>query len=132
MKFAIVVLTGLALVGSSWVMLQKSHAKEGDGPLLRHVVLFTFTEDATEDQINKIVEGFRKLPEQIEGIADFEWGTNNSPEGLTKGHTHCFLVTFKTEEARDAYLPHPAHQAFVTELKKILDDVTVIDYWVKE
>ncbi|MDO1502682.1 Dabb family protein [Winogradskyella maritima] len=37
----------------------------------------------------------------------YEWGTNNSPEGLDKGFTHAFFLTFKSEEDRAIYLPHP-------------------------
>lgn len=98
--------------------------------LLRHVVLFTFKPDATEAQVAEIVREFGQLPKKIKEIHDYEWGTNNSPEGLNKGHTHCFLVTFKTEADRDAYLPHPAHKDFVAKLKPLLQDVTVVDYWV--
>jgi hypothetical protein len=37
-------------------------------------------------------------------------------------------VTFKNEEARKVYLPHPEHMAFVSILKPILEDVFVIDF----
>lgn len=99
--------------------------------LLRHVVLFQFQEEATPEQVQEIVEAFGRLPSQIDAIHAYEWGTDVSPEGLSKGFTHCFLVTFKTEQARDEYLPHPAHQAFVAKLRPILKDVTVVDYWTR-
>jgi hypothetical protein len=52
-----------------------------------------------------------------------------SPEGRQGGHTHAFLVTFETAADRDAYLPHPARQAFLTHvLKPHLEKVTVVDY----
>lgn len=103
--------------------------KNKEQRLLRHVVLFTFNDDATEQQVDEIVKAFGELPSKVKEIHGYEWGTNNSPEGLNKGHTHAFLVTFKSEADRDAYLPHPAHKEFVTKLKPILKDVTVIDYW---
>jgi hypothetical protein len=37
-------------------------------------------------------------------------------------------MTFIDASARDAYLPHEQHQAFVTRLKLCLEDVLVIDY----
>lgn len=98
---------------------------------LRHVVLFKFTESSTEDDIQQIEEAFATLPSQIDEIKDFEWGTNNSPEGLDKGFTHSFLVTFDSEEGRDIYLPHPAHQAFVDLVGPHVDDVMVVDYWAR-
>ena len=99
--------------------------------LLRHVVLFNFKDDASEEQVQTVEEAFAALPSRIPEIYDFEWGTNNSPEGLDKGHTHCFFVTFESEEDRAIYLPHPAHKEFVDIVGPILEDVTVVDYWIK-
>jgi len=108
-----------------------SAAKSEKSPqrLLRHVVMFKFKADATKEQIKEVETAFAALPQKIDVIHDFEWGTDNSPEMLSKGFTHCFLVTFKSEEARKAYLPHAAHQEFVTLVKPLVEDVMVIDYW---
>jgi hypothetical protein len=97
--------------------------------LLRHVVCFKFKAEATEEQIREVEDEFARLPSQIDSIVDFEWGTNNSPEDHAKGFTHCFIVTFRDEEGRTAYLPHEAHQAFVQIVGPIVEDVFVIDYW---
>ncbi len=99
--------------------------------LLRHVVLFKFKEGTAPEKIKEIEDAFAALPSKISEIAAYEWGTNNSPEGLNKGLTHCFFVTFNSEEGRAAYLPHPDHKAFVELLSPHLEDVTVVDYWTK-
>ncbi len=99
--------------------------------VLRHVVLFKFKEGTSIENIKKVEEVFSELPSKIPQIASYEWGLNNSPEGLEKGFTHCFLLTFKSEKDRAAYLPHPDHKAFGNVLKPHLDDVLVLDYWVK-
>ena len=97
----------------------------------RHVVCFKFKEDATPEQIKSIEKGFAALPSKIDTIKDFEWGTNVSPEDRAKGFTHCFVVTFADKAGLDVYIPHEAHQAFVKELKPILDDVFVFDFVAK-
>jgi hypothetical protein len=97
--------------------------------LLRHVVLFSFKSDSKPADIKKVEDAFRQLPQKIKEIKAFEWGTNNSPEGLAQGFTHCFLVSFASEKDREIYLPHPAHKAFVELLGPHLDKVLVIDYW---
>jgi hypothetical protein len=99
--------------------------------MLRHVVLFGWKAGADSAAIAKVVEGFKALPQQIKFIKQFEWGINNSPENLNQGLTHCFLVTFGSEQDRDAYLVHPAHKAFAATLQPVLDKVTVIDYWAQ-
>lgn len=96
---------------------------------LRHVVLFKFKDSATPDDIAKAKDAFVSLPNKIPEIKDFEWGINNSPEGLDKGFTHCFFLTFNSEEDRAIYLPHPDHKAFAALLGPILEDVLVLDYW---
>lgn len=98
---------------------------------LRHVVIFKFKESSTPADIKEVETAFGKLPSEIKEIKGYEWGLNNSPEGLNKGFTHCFFVTFDSEEARAIYLPHPAHKAFVDVLSPHLDDVLVIDYWTE-
>ncbi len=97
--------------------------------VLRHAVFFQFKESATPEDVQKIVDAFRELPAKIDVIADFQCGTNNSPEGLNDGLTHCFLLTFKDEAGRAAYLPHEAHQAFGALLGPHLEKAFVIDYW---
>jgi hypothetical protein len=41
-----------------------------------------------------------------------------------------YFITFTDAKARDAYLPHPAHQAFGKLLGSlgVLEDVFVVDY----
>ena len=109
---------------------QTMEAKEKKNRVLRHVVCFKFKDTAKASEVNAVVKAFAALESKIPVIKDFEMGTNNSPEGLDKGFTHCFVVTFTDEQGRKEYLPHPEHKKFVELLKPILDDVFVIDYWV--
>jgi hypothetical protein len=102
------------------------------GKMLRHVVLFKFTDNSSAADIKKVEDAFRALPSKIKEVKGFEWGTNNSPEGIAQGFTHCFFVSFASEKDRAAYLPHPAHAAFVEVLKPHLDKVLVIDYWAQQ
>jgi hypothetical protein len=96
---------------------------------LRHVVLFSFKDKATADQVNAVIADFGKLKGAIPGITAYEWGTNVSPEGLNDGFTHCFTLTFGSAEDRDAYIAHAAHQAFVATLGAVLERSLVLDYW---
>jgi hypothetical protein len=99
---------------------------------LRHVVLFKFKDTSTPADVERVVAAFRGLPAKIKEIAGFEWGTDVSPEGKAQGFTHCFLVTFKSEADRDAYLPHPAHKDFVGVVGPHVDKVCVVDFWAKD
>ena len=98
--------------------------------LLRHVVLFKFKDKTPEAEVQKLNKAFNALPKAISVIKDFEWGINKSPENFHQDFTHCYLVTFSSEEDRDTlYTPHPQHQAFVASLQPHLEKVFVVDYW---
>lgn len=123
-------LLGLFMAMTIFSFMGHAQDKKTNGEkLLRHVVLFKFTDNSSEWDVKKVEEAFRALPKRIKEIHSFEWGKNNSPENLNQGFTHCFFVSFKSEADREVYLPHPAHLAFVEVLKPHLDKVLVIDYW---
>lgn len=112
-------------------IIEEKIMEETPDSVLRHVVLFGFKESASQEDIDQVVAAFENLPNEIPEIKGFEWGTNNSPEGLNQGLTHAFTLTFYSEEDRAIYLPHPAHKAFGEVLGPHLDKVTVVDYWTK-
>lgn len=120
---------GILMASLMAIAATQMEASTVDEKVLRHVVMFQFKEGTSEKQIQTIVDAFRGLPGKIPEIRAFEYGVNNSPEGLADGLTHCFLVTFHSEKDRDAYLPHTAHKAFVDVLKPHLQKAVVLDYW---
>jgi hypothetical protein len=104
--------------------------------VLRHVVLFKFKEGTSPQDVKKVVDAFVALPSKIKEVARLEWGTDISPEKKSLGFTHCFLLTFRSEADRDAYLVHPAHKEFGSIVGPLLASapdhgVCVVDYWAK-
>ena len=96
--------------------------------IMRHIVLFKFKEDLEAAKVAEVVKEFGNLKNKIDTIIDYEAGTDVSPENLSQGFTHAFVVTFKNAADRDAYLPHPAHKEFVKFLNGKLDKVLVVDF----
>jgi hypothetical protein len=94
-------------------------------------VLFGFKPSASEAQVEELVTRFRALQGLVPGIDAFEWGANSSPEGLAQGHSHCFTLTFASDAARDGYLVHPDHLAFVNIAGPLLEKSLVVDYWAQ-
>lgn len=97
---------------------------------VRHIVVFKFKPDASDDQIRQVTQAFRELKTKIPGITAFEDGVNNSPEKKNLGFTHVYVLTFENVAARDAYLPHPEHKKFGQLLGKlgVVADAFVVDY----
>ena len=101
---------------------------------VRHVVVFKYRAGATPEQIRQVTQAFAALKDRIPGILAFEHGVNDSPEGLNQGFTHVHLLTFASPAARDAYLPHPEHQAFGRLLGAlgVVEGAFVVDYSPRE
>jgi len=93
--------------------------------------MYKFKDDVTPAQVQEVIDAFAGLPKRIPTIIGFEHGTNVSKEGKSEGFTHIFVVTFKNEADRDAYIAHPAHDAYVKVVRDRRDKVVVFDYWVE-
>ena len=102
-----------------------------DGPVF-HIVHFKFKADATPAQIASVEKDFAALKGKIDVVQTLEWGTDISPEKLSDGFTHCWVLTFKNEKDRDAYIAHPAHAAFVATLGTVLEKPLVVDFIPKK
>jgi len=79
-----------------------------------------------------VLAALRGLVGVIPGLDSFSGGANTSAEGLSRGFTHAFSMRFADAAARDAYLPHPAHErvkAFITaRLAPGGESVCVVDF----
>ncbi|MFN4142335.1 Dabb family protein [Aestuariivirga sp.] len=97
--------------------------------MIRHVVLCRFRKD---QDVAAIFKALTQLQDRIPGILAISSGADNSPEGLQKGFSHGFTVDFIDAAARDAYLPHPEHQAvgkmIVEALEGGLEGLAVLDW----
>ncbi len=49
---------------------------------------------------------------------------------MNDGFTHGFLITFDSEESRDAYLPHPIHEQAKDVVVPRLERAIVFDFVV--
>ena len=98
--------------------------------MIRHILLIQFKPETTPAQIAAVKAAFLGIPEKIDGVTDVEWGENDSPEGKNQGYTHCVFMTFRDEAGRQAYLPHPQHEALKAIFVPTLQNITVFDYTV--
>ena len=100
---------------------------------VKHVVLLRFKADTPASEIDGIFAALDGLREKIPGILDFSGGAYSSDEGLDRGYTHGFVMTFADAASRDAYLPHPDHEVVKGQILPHLDggiDGVVAFDWV--
>ncbi len=89
--------------------------------MIRHCALFRFKPDTGEERIGELLAGFVTLSEKVDGMKNVLVGPNVSDEGIDKGFAHGLIVDFPNEQARDAYLVHPAHLAHAEAVVACLD-----------
>lgn len=105
-------------------------------PRVKHAVFMRFRKDISPAQADEVFAAIAELKHQVPGIVDYSGGRGCSIEGLERGHTHAFVTTFESIAARDAYLPHPAHEVVKSKILAVLEGgvegVTVMDWEERE
>ena len=96
--------------------------------MIKHIVLFKIKDTVMEDQVQHVFSELAGLKDLIPGLLDFSGGPYSSPEGLNKEFTHGFIMTFKTAEDPDIYLPHPEHERVKELVIPCVDDVVAFDF----
>jgi hypothetical protein len=84
-------------------------------------VLLRFSAKTPARTVDEIFAGLDGLRRKIPGVLDFSGGAYKSNEGLNKGFTHGFVMTFADAAARDAYLTHPEHEAIKQKVLPLLE-----------
>ena len=133
MKYSTCILVFLTFLVVRMSDTHSSEAAQKDlnrGQLV-HMVSFKFKASAAAEEIAGVEKAFAGLEQKIPQILSFEWGLNNSPEGLNKDFTHGFVLTFHSAQDRDDYLIHPHHKTFGSLVGPLLEDVFVVDFWNK-
>ena len=97
---------------------------------IKHIALFKFRDGTTEEQIQKTFDELIELSENVPGIEDYVAGANNSPEGLNKGYTHGFVMTFTDAVARDKYISHHEHERVKAFVLPLIEEIVVFDFEV--
>ena len=81
--------------------------------MLRHVVLFTWTPEATQDQRRAVAAELRKLPGLIPELRGYDVGPD---AGINQGnHDFAVVADFADRAGYLAYRDHPAHRAVIDQ-----------------
>jgi hypothetical protein len=80
--------------------------------MFRHVVLFGWTQDATQAQQLTLADELRKLPGAVDSIRAYHVGPD---AGVNPGKNYDFAVVADFDDVHGylAYRDHPAHRAVV-------------------
>ncbi len=97
--------------------------------MIRHVVLFRFSETEKEECIRYAQKRLKKLAE-LDTITAMEMGVDI--EESPYSHFHLSVIcTFKSMEELDRYQQDPLHKQFAEWLKLVLKQRACDDYFTK-
>ena len=95
--------------------------------MIRHVVLFRWTADATAEQKQRAAAELSRLPALVPSLRDYRLGANL---GINPG-TFDFAVAADFDDADGylAYRDHPEHRAIVAEfIQPIVTERAAVQY----
>ncbi len=99
--------------------------------MISHCVFINYRNDATDAMKDDIYNALQALKPRISGLTNIVIAPNPSPEGLDKGFSEGFIVTFRNAAARDQYLVDEEHgkvgAKIVAAAKGGLDGLLVYD-----
>jgi len=95
--------------------------------MIRHVVLFRWTPEATAEQKRRVAEELSRLPALVPSLRDYRLGANL---GLNPGNfDFAVAADFDDADGYLAYRDHPAHRAIVTEfIQPIVTERAAVQY----
>jgi hypothetical protein len=79
--------------------------------MFRHVVLFTWREDATQEQKQAVHRELAKMPAAIEQIKAYRFGPDAGINPANRDYA--VVADFDDKQAYQTYRDHPAHRALV-------------------
>jgi len=95
--------------------------------MLRHVVLFAWTPEATNQQKQRVVEELRTLPPLLSGLRAYHVGPDAA---VVEGNADFAIVAdFDDAASYLAYRNHPAHRAIVEQVvNPIIKERVAVQY----
>ena len=91
--------------------------------MITHVVLFKFKPETTDAEVQQLAEGLGNLPQQIEEIREFRFGSD-----VIRSDDFGLVSSFDDLDALQRYQVHPDHQKVVAQVKAITSGVVAVDF----
>lgn len=95
--------------------------------MIRHVVIFKWTETATKDQVAAVAAGLDTMPDAVPEILAYRHGDDLELSSATADYA--LVADFATVEDYRAYACHPHHLAFIDEhIRPIAANIHRVQY----
>lgn len=99
-----------------------------DSKTLKHIVLFRFKKDTSEDAINHVLQRALSLQNSIPQVLSVQAGPNLS-EALNGGFTHGFIVELADQKGKEEFMEHNEQADVMRDLIPILENIIQFDLY---
>ncbi|MBI4300443.1 MAG: Dabb family protein [Chloroflexi bacterium] len=97
--------------------------------MIRHIVLFKWKADASEEAIDRFVEAMSRFPSQNKDIQDWATGKEIAPAVFGGGSFDYGLTCLLPDHAAvERYRDHPYHLQLAAMLPEVRGNIVVFDY----
>ncbi len=103
---------------------------ESSQNLFRHVVMMSFKPGISADSIKALDDLYIRLSKDP-SVRAFEWGVNVSSRDTTQ-LKHVYVTTFSSKDDMKTYSKNLLYPKLFKVSMLIVDDVSVVDYWVNK
>ncbi len=94
--------------------------------MIMHIVMFTFKEESTSQQISEAKEQIEQLVDLVPGLQHMKVGMNFADE--ERAMDMVLISSFESREDLDFYATHPEHLKVIEFIKTIADYTKVVDF----
>lgn len=99
--------------------------------MIRHVVIFEWTDSASSDQVAALAAGLDTMPDHVPGILGYQHGDDLEISSVTADYA--LVADFATVEDYRSYAGHPHHLAYIEEhVRPIAARIHRVQYHVSE
>ncbi|WP_024193293.1 Dabb family protein [Escherichia coli] len=95
--------------------------------MVKHIVLLSFKDSISTQTIDSVIRFFQHISSSVSGVLNFEYGLNVCNESCKAKYSHCIVIDFRSELAKERYLVHKEHIQLKERLLKIASDIDVVD-----
>ncbi|MFN8532686.1 MAG: Dabb family protein [Dehalococcoidia bacterium] len=97
--------------------------------MVRHIILMTFKDDSTDEQIEAAFQGMRAIKEQVPQIRSFSIGKAHTRGGRPPRYNVAMVMDFDNFDDVDIYNKSQAHDDAVQKyLVPVVAHITGVDY----
>ncbi|GAA4101458.1 Dabb family protein [Zhongshania borealis] len=99
--------------------------------MIKHVVLLTWKDSTSQDQIDAVTSAFRALGDEIAEVVSYSFGED---VGIYRGNAdYALIAEFQNEADLKAYVVHPSHQELLSNITgPILDSFLSVQFGAAE